>query len=43
VHLSRIVPGDLPALLAYDPAAGALPLVGEALMPVARWEDVPLE
>jgi endonuclease G len=34
---------DLAALRAYDTAAGALPIVGEALMPVTRWEDIPLE
>ncbi|ANN78375.1 DNA/RNA non-specific endonuclease [Bordetella flabilis] len=34
---------DLSALRAYDTAAGALPIVGEALMPVTRWEDIPLE
>lgn len=34
---------DLSALRAYDTAAGDLPVVGEALMPVTRWEDIPLE
>jgi endonuclease G len=34
---------NLAALHAYDTVAGALPTVGEALMPVTRWEDIPLE
>jgi endonuclease G len=34
---------DLSALRAYDTATGELPTVGEALMPITRWEDIPLE
>jgi endonuclease G len=34
---------NLAALRAYDTVAGALPTIGEALMPVTRWEDIPLE
>ncbi|ALM84542.1 DNA/RNA non-specific endonuclease [Bordetella sp. N] len=34
---------DLSALRKYDTAGGDLPVVGEALLPITRWEDIPLE
>lgn len=34
---------DLAPLRAHDTAGGALPVVGEALLPITRWEDIPLE
>ncbi|MFC4273597.1 DNA/RNA non-specific endonuclease [Achromobacter aloeverae] len=34
---------DLGPLRAYDTAGADLPVVGEVLMPITRWEDIPLE
>lgn len=34
---------DLGPLREYDTAGTDLPVVGEALMPITRWEDIPLE
>jgi len=34
---------DLSPLREYDTAGADLPVVGEALMPIKKWEDIPLE